>query len=220
MVRWLAASLGYSIVLLAVFAPSLAVIVPEQPNDHYHAFLDPVVMTLVAVGIARLAGAALPRANVRVHARSSGRSGRRESTQAARDRARDAGRGAVAAVRRSFSGSPSRRGRQRSHPTAAGPSSMRPRRVLEATGEEPFLLDGIPDFKYADALRFPLERREAQARPAIEAGTSGVVVLVSTPCSTRSWGRRAEAMRKTHGWQGPGARTWALSIASAPAPGG
>ena len=56
-VRWLAASLGYSIVALAVFAPSLAIIVPELPNDHYHAFLDPIVLTLVGVGLARLAGA-------------------------------------------------------------------------------------------------------------------------------------------------------------------
>ena len=59
-VRWLAASLGYSIVALAVFAPSLAVIVPELPNDHYHAFLDPIVLTLVGVGLARLAGAGAP----------------------------------------------------------------------------------------------------------------------------------------------------------------
>ena len=56
-VRWLAGSLGYSIVALAVFAPSLAIIVPELPNDHYHAFLDPIVLTLVGVGLARLAGA-------------------------------------------------------------------------------------------------------------------------------------------------------------------
>ncbi len=48
--------LGYSVVALAVFAPSLAVIVPELPNDHYHAFLDPIVLTLVGVGLARLAG--------------------------------------------------------------------------------------------------------------------------------------------------------------------
>ncbi|MDQ1323643.1 MAG: hypothetical protein QG587_978, partial [Chloroflexota bacterium] len=59
-VRWLAASLGYSIVALALFAPSLAVIVPELPNDHYHAFLDPIVLTLVGVGLARLAGAGAP----------------------------------------------------------------------------------------------------------------------------------------------------------------
>ena len=55
-VRWLAATLGYSIVALAVFAPSLAIIVPELPNDHYHAFLDPIVLTLTGVGLARLAG--------------------------------------------------------------------------------------------------------------------------------------------------------------------
>ena len=43
-------------------------------------------------------------------------------------------------------------------------------RVLEATGDEPFALDGIPEFKNAEALRFPLERRE---RPVAPRGRGG-----------------------------------------------
>ena len=54
-------------------------------------------------------------------------------------------------------------------------------RVLEVTGDEPFALDGIPEFKNANALRFPLERREAPVLPAVAAGTSGVVVIVCDP---------------------------------------
>ena len=67
-VRWLAGSLGYSVVALALFAPSLAIIVPELPNDHYHAFLDPIVLTLVGVGLARLAGRGVPWARARARA--------------------------------------------------------------------------------------------------------------------------------------------------------
>jgi hypothetical protein len=53
--RWLLGTIGWSVVALAVFAPSLATITPGLPNDHYHAFLDPLVFALVGVGLARLA---------------------------------------------------------------------------------------------------------------------------------------------------------------------
>jgi hypothetical protein len=54
-------------------------------------------------------------------------------------------------------------------------------RVLEVTGDEPFALDGIPEFKNANALRFPLERRDAPVLPSDAAGASGVVVIVCDP---------------------------------------
>ncbi|HEX2754332.1 MAG TPA: glycosyltransferase family 39 protein, partial [Candidatus Limnocylindrales bacterium] len=53
-VRWLALGLAWTIVALAVGAASLATVVPGLPNDHYHAFADPMVVILVAVGLARL----------------------------------------------------------------------------------------------------------------------------------------------------------------------
>ncbi len=53
--RWLVGTVAWSVLALAVFAPSLAVVTPGLPNDHYHAFLDPLVIVLVGVGIARLA---------------------------------------------------------------------------------------------------------------------------------------------------------------------
>ena len=53
---WLLATLVVSIPALAVLAPSLAVVTPGLPNDHYHAFLDPIVVALVAAGAVRLAG--------------------------------------------------------------------------------------------------------------------------------------------------------------------
>ena len=156
--RWLAAALGVSVVLLAVFAPSLAVIVPELPNDHYHAFLDPVVLALVGIGVARLWSAG----------------GARVAAGATRIAA-----GAIVAVLVGIAVT--------AWPPAHAPDGGWPladdaaARVLETTGETPILLDGIPPFKSADALRFPLERRggpvlaEDVAEP--EPGAAAVVLV-------------------------------------------
>ncbi len=54
-VRWLGLGLLWSTLFLAVAAPSLATVVPGLPNDHYHAFADPMVFTLAGLGAAALA---------------------------------------------------------------------------------------------------------------------------------------------------------------------
>ena len=48
-VRWFVGLVIWSTLALAIAAPSLLTIVIGLPNDHYHAFLDPVVILLVAV---------------------------------------------------------------------------------------------------------------------------------------------------------------------------
>jgi len=59
--RWLAATVAWSAIALSVLAPSLQTIVAGLPNDHYHAFLDPVVIILVSVaGVAMAAPETLP----------------------------------------------------------------------------------------------------------------------------------------------------------------
>jgi hypothetical protein len=151
---WLATGLGVSVLALAAFAPSLAVIVPGLPNDHYHAFLDPVVLALVGVGLARLAAPSL-----------TGRVAAGVLTAVL----------AVIAVT--------------SWPPAASPDGGWPladeaaTRVLATTGERPFALDGIPPFKSADAMRFPLERRGAPVLPedAQTLMAPDLVVLVCDP---------------------------------------
>ena len=50
--RWLGLGLLWSIVFLTVAAPSLASVIPGLPNDHYHAFADPMVFTLVGLSVA------------------------------------------------------------------------------------------------------------------------------------------------------------------------
>ena len=53
-VRWLGIGLLWSIAFLTVAAPSLASVVRGLPNDHYHAFVDPMVFVLIGLGVAAL----------------------------------------------------------------------------------------------------------------------------------------------------------------------
>ena len=51
-VRWLGVGLLWSAAFLTIAAPSLAAVVPGLPNDHYHAFADPMVFALLGIGAA------------------------------------------------------------------------------------------------------------------------------------------------------------------------
>ena len=70
--RWLGLSLLWSTAFLTLAAPSLATVVPGLPNDHYHAFTDPMVFTLLGLGVAALA--TVPAGPVHRLAASSARS--------------------------------------------------------------------------------------------------------------------------------------------------
>jgi 4-amino-4-deoxy-L-arabinose transferase-like glycosyltransferase len=51
-VRWLGLGLLWTCVFLTIAAPGLAVVIPDLPNDHYHAFADPMVVVIVGLGAA------------------------------------------------------------------------------------------------------------------------------------------------------------------------
>ena len=53
-VRWFGLGLLWSVAFLTIAAPSLAAVVRGLPNDHYHAFADPLVFVLVGLGAAAL----------------------------------------------------------------------------------------------------------------------------------------------------------------------
>jgi 4-amino-4-deoxy-L-arabinose transferase-like glycosyltransferase len=53
-VRWLGLGLAWTVLALAAGASGLATIVPGLPNDHYHAFADPMVVALIGIGAAAL----------------------------------------------------------------------------------------------------------------------------------------------------------------------
>jgi hypothetical protein len=65
-VRWLGLGLVWTIVALAIGASGLATVVPGLPNDHYHAFADPIVFLLVGLGLAGIARAGFDRPQVRM----------------------------------------------------------------------------------------------------------------------------------------------------------
>jgi len=54
-VRWLGLTVAWSALALTFLAPSLQTVVAGLPNDHYHAFLDPVVIVLLALGFRAVA---------------------------------------------------------------------------------------------------------------------------------------------------------------------
>jgi hypothetical protein len=59
---WLLGTLAWSAVTLGLLAPELTRVVVGLPNDHYHAFVDPVVPMLLGLGIAALVPSRGPRA--------------------------------------------------------------------------------------------------------------------------------------------------------------
>ena len=173
-VRWLLGSLAWSVLALAVLAPSLATVVPGLPNDHYHAFLDPIVLALAGVGAARLAAmrpGVLSSGGVRLAGFGLGRM-------------RRAAAGVLVAVLVAI-------GVSAWPPVVAEDGGWRlvdqaSTRIADSTGDVAVALDGIPPFKSADALRFPLLRRGVVLLPGEADGPDGIAgaemaVLVCDP---------------------------------------
>jgi hypothetical protein len=163
-VGFLLASIAWSVLALSVAAPSLAVIVPGLPNDHYHAFLDPLLVAVVGAGIARLAGPGVP--------------------------ARD---GIPTASARALAGAALLVGfaiiAVASWPPAASPdggwrAAERDAATIESlAGGAPYALVGIPPFKTTNAVRFPLD--QLGATPAgpddLAPGDRRLIVFVCDP---------------------------------------
>lgn len=179
---WLIGTVLWSIVALAIAAPSLATVVPELPTDHYHAFLDPLVLALVAAGATRLA--------------------RTVSSAAARSMApaRLAGRGLAASlivvlVAIAAGAWPPPVSPDGGWPLADAAAAVAVDRVdaVRGPGESASLV-GLPAFKPDDALRFPLERRGLDLLPAVADPTLpgevavGVVTVVCDPLFDQATG--------------------------------
>lgn len=129
-VRWLAGTLAWSSLTLALAASSLATVVPGLPNDHYHAFLDPVVFVTLGLGAAALWTARRPIGQV----------------------AAVAGVAAVVGLNASIWPPPT-------SPDGGYPQAEEAaRRILATVGDGPFVLDGLPALKNPNAYGFPLRR--------------------------------------------------------------
>ena len=142
-VRWLTLGLGWTVLALAVGAASLATVVPGLPNDHYHAFADPIVVTLVAIGLA----AALER----------GREVSAGATAGAMLRSRPAMLAAaaviVAIVAWNLADQPPARAADGGWVAAEATAG----RIVGRAGGGPIVLSSLPTFKSDEAVRMPLD---------------------------------------------------------------
>jgi hypothetical protein len=145
-VRWLALGLAWTIIALAVGASSLATVVEGLPNDHYHAFADPMVVVLVGVGLAGLIRSRPSMSTAAIDARAPMAVGLAV---------------VVALVGWNLASQPPSRapdGGWDAARTAAG-------RVLELGGG-PLVLSSLPTFKSDEAVRMPLEAAGGDVLPA------------------------------------------------------
>ena len=148
--RWLVGILAWSTIALAFAAPSLQRVVPGLPNDHYHAFLDPIVIIIIAV----------PAADFLSNAMTAWRSTRRPAAAlGALVIAVDlVALGAVGVLR---------------HPPAVDPDGGWP--ALKAAGErvvaltqarrgpsQAIVVRGVPAFKLPDAISYPIAYARGQ----------------------------------------------------------
>jgi hypothetical protein len=143
--RWLAGIFAFSIIALAFDAPSLQRVVPGLPNDHYHAFLDPIVILLVAIP----AGHLFSRASL-----------------AWRETRRPIALVGVISIGVAIAGLELLAlARKPPHvdPNGGWPAMQAAgARIVQATNGGPVLVIGLPDFKLPDAIRFPIEHAGGQ----------------------------------------------------------
>jgi 4-amino-4-deoxy-L-arabinose transferase-like glycosyltransferase len=156
--RWFALTLAWTIVALSVAAGGLAVVVARLPNDHYHAFVDPIVFVAVGLGIAGLVRIGRSRAV------ASGAGGARIALVAAAV-------GVVAVVASNLARQPPAVSPDGGWP-AGDAAAERVLTDVGGAGAGTIVLHSLPEIKSADAMRFPLVRRGADA-PEVVADSLG-----------------------------------------------
>ena len=136
--RWLGLGLLWTVLALTLVSPSLATIVPGLPNDHYHAFADPMIFTLVGLGAGALwRGPTGPTAEARLVA------GRVIAVV-----------GVAALIGWNISNQP-----PAIHPDGGFPGAeAAAARISNATGGTDITLRSLPDFKSTAAYAYPLIR--------------------------------------------------------------
>jgi hypothetical protein len=161
-VRWLGLGLLWTALALAVGASSLATVVLGLPNDHYHAFADPMVFVLVGVGVAALArirpGWAPAAGPLAAALTIAALVGWNVATQPPLEAADGGWPGAEDAAAR----------------------------IVVATGGGPVVLDSLPPIKSAEALQFPLERLEPGiVQPSLGSGSNAARAAIVVLCDQR-----------------------------------
>ena len=206
--RWLGFGLLWTAGFLTFASPSLSTIVPGLPNDHYHAFADPMVFTLVGMGAAVLwrGGSRGVVAGSQSGAASPSRSTAGQTTRI--EPSVVAGRivagrvvavvGVVALVAFGLANLP-----PAVHPDGGFPGADRAAARIVAAGGRELTLRSLPDFKSTEAYGYPLVR-------------AGASVTVDARERTRRAGRRdardhlrrlvRDRHRRAMRWSGRGRR--------------
>jgi hypothetical protein len=158
--RWLLGILAWSTIALAFAAPSLQRVVAGLPNDHYHAYLDPVVVILIAVPAARLWS----------RSTSAWEARRRPSALVP---ALAVGVLMVALVTVAALRKP-----PRADPDGGWAAALvAGQTIVGEASQRPIQLVGLPSFKLADAIGFPVAY--AGGTLTDDASTNGGVVVVA-----------------------------------------
>jgi len=174
--RWLGFGLLWTAGFLTFASPSLSTIVPGLPNDHYHAFADPMVFTLVGMGAGVLwRGGRSGTAGVSAAGAAPAAPAVSEVAQvpAYRDnRSVVAGRivavvGVGALVAFGLANLP-----PAVHPDGGFPGADRAAARIVAAGGPQLTLRSLPDFKSTEAYGYPLIR--AGASVTVDAGSGPV----------------------------------------------
>ena len=165
--RWLGLGLLWTALALTFISPSLATVIPGLPNDHYHAFADPMVFTLVGLGAAAL---------WRVRPRAGRPTAEPADVAAAGapQRSLPVGPAAVVAAFTLLIGWNLVNQPPAVHPDGGFPAAeTAAARILAATGTGTAItLRSLPDFKSTEAYAYPLVRSGASVR--IDTGTGPV----------------------------------------------
>jgi flagellar biosynthesis protein FliQ len=162
--RWLGLGLLWSAAFLTFAASGLATVVPGLPNDHYHAFADPMVFTILGLG----AAAAVRSWRSRTRAPDGG--GDAAAVQAAMP-AVVLGVALVALVGWNVANQPPAVATDGGFPAAEAAA----RRIQAEAGQPAVALRSLPSFKPADTYGYPLVRDGTAIVP--EAGARTVVIL-------------------------------------------
>jgi len=180
-VRWLGLGLLWTALALTFVSPSLAVVIRGLPNDHYHAFADPMVFVLVGVGTAALwraaPGASSGPARARARTPEAGPGGLPDpATAPALHLSAAATPGRVLAA----AGLLALGAWAATHlPAAANPDLGYPgalaaaERIETVAGPGPIELRSLPDIKSVEAYAYPLVRngRELQMGAEVSEAT-------------------------------------------------
>ncbi len=149
--RWLGLGLLWTAFALTFLSPGLASVVPGLPNDHYHAFADPMVFTLIGMGAGVLWRAGSTAGPVSV--------GRIVAVV-----------GVAALVGFNLVNQPSA-----VHPDGGFPAAdAAAARIVVAGGNGELTLRSLPDFKSTEAYGYPLVRAGATVRVDLGSGAAGV----------------------------------------------